>query len=68
MSLYRYQAAAASGELVTGEMEAADQDSVIERLHAQGYIPIDAREARAGLLSWLQPQTRGEAARRGRRI
>ncbi|HEX3970447.1 MAG TPA: type II secretion system F family protein [Stellaceae bacterium] len=56
MSLYRYQAAAASGELVTGEMEAADQDSVIERLHAQGYIPIDAREARDGLLSWLQPK------------
>jgi general secretion pathway protein F len=56
MSLYRYQAASASGELVTGEMEAADQDSVIERLHAQGYIPIDAREARAGLLSWLQPR------------
>ncbi|HWE72687.1 MAG TPA: type II secretion system F family protein [Stellaceae bacterium] len=56
MGLYRYQAAAASGELVTGEMEAADQDSVIERLHAQGYIPIDARETRAGLLSWLRPK------------
>jgi general secretion pathway protein F len=53
MGLYRYQAAAATGELVTGEMEAADQDGVIARLHAQGYIPIDAREARAGLRSWL---------------
>ena len=33
VSLYRYQAAAASGELVNGEMEAIDQDTVIERLH-----------------------------------
>jgi general secretion pathway protein F len=62
MSLYRYQAAAASGELVTGEMEALDQDSVIERLHALGYVPIEARQAQAGLLSWLQPR---RGARRG---
>ncbi len=64
MSWYRYQAAAASGELVSGEMEAADQDSVIERLHALGYVPIDAREARAGLLSWLQ--LRGTSKRTAR--
>jgi general secretion pathway protein F len=68
MSLYRYQAAAASGELVTGEMEAADQDSVIERLHAQGYIPIDAREARAGLLSWLQPRRASNRAARPKNL
>ncbi len=68
MSLYRYQAAAASGELVTGEMEAADQDSVIERLHAQGYIPIDAREARAGLLSWLQPKRAANRAARPKNL
>jgi general secretion pathway protein F len=62
MSLYRYEAAAASGELVTGEMEALDQDSLIERLHALGYVPIRARKAQAGLLSWLQPR---RGARRG---
>ncbi|HEY1506411.1 MAG TPA: type II secretion system F family protein [Stellaceae bacterium] len=64
MSLYRYQAAAATGELVTGEMEAVDQDSVIERLHALGYVPIDARVARAGLLSWLRPHRASHRAAR----
>ena len=68
MSLYRYQAAAASGELVSGEMEAADQDSVIERLHALGYVPIDAREARAGLLSLLQPQRGARRAARPKNL
>jgi general secretion pathway protein F len=68
MSLYRYQAAAASGELVTGEMEAADQDSVIERLHALGYIPIDARMARAGLFSWLQPSRTARRAARPKNL
>ena len=62
MSLYRYQAAAASGELVSGEMEALDQDSVIERLHALGYVPIEARKAHAGLASLLRPR---RGARRG---
>ncbi|HEY1503468.1 MAG TPA: type II secretion system F family protein [Stellaceae bacterium] len=42
MTLYRYQAAAASGELVTGEMDAATQTAVVERLHHLGYVPIRA--------------------------
>lgn len=42
MALYRYQAAAASGELVTGEMDAATQNAVVERLHHLGYVPIRA--------------------------
>ncbi|HEY3919300.1 MAG TPA: type II secretion system F family protein [Stellaceae bacterium] len=46
MALYRYQAAAASGELVTGEMDAATQEAVVARLHGLGYIPIRADMAR----------------------
>jgi len=42
MPLYRYQAAAASGELVTGEMDATTQKAVVERLHSLGYVPIRA--------------------------
>jgi general secretion pathway protein F len=53
MAVYRYQAAAASGELVTGEMEALNKDAVIERLHALGYVPIRADTARTRLLSQL---------------
>ena len=42
MVLYRYQAAAASGELVAGEMDATTQKTVVEQLHNLGYIPIRA--------------------------
>ena len=53
MALYRYQAAAASGELVTGEMEALSQDAVVEHLHALGYVPIRADQASGRLLARL---------------
>lgn len=57
MTLYRYEAAAASGELVTGEMEALNQDIVVERLHALGYVPIRADTAELGMLSRLLAQS-----------
>ena len=53
MALYRFEAAAASGELVTGEMEAVSQHAVIEHLHAQGYVPIRANTAQAGSFARL---------------
>jgi general secretion pathway protein F len=53
MTLYRYEAAAASGELVSGEIEALSQDAVIEHLHAQGYVPIRADLAKSRLLAGL---------------
>jgi general secretion pathway protein F len=45
MALYRYEAAAASGELVTGQMDATTQKAVVEQLHTLGYIPIRAEVA-----------------------
>ena len=45
MPLYRYQAVAASGDIVTGEIEAATQELVIELLHGQGHVPIRADPA-----------------------
>src|SRR5579862_4175545 len=53
MTLYRYEAAAASGELVTGEMEALSKDAVVERLHSLGYVPIRADMARSRLFAGL---------------
>jgi general secretion pathway protein F len=50
MPLYRYQAAAASGEVVTGEMDAATQKAVVERLHDLGYVPIRADIASSSAL------------------
>ncbi len=44
MSLYRYKAVSASGEIVEGEMEARSQSMAIERLREGGLLPIDADE------------------------
>ncbi len=53
MVLYRYQAAAASGEVVTGEMDALSQEAVVEHLHALGYVPIRADRAKNRLVGRL---------------
>ncbi len=42
MPSFRYEAVAASGDLVTGEMEAATREEIVERLQRQGHIPIRA--------------------------
>lgn len=65
MTLYRYEAAAASGELVRGEMDALSQDAVVERLHALGYVPIRADLARSRLLAGLFARPQPARRRRG---
>lgn len=64
MTLYRYEAAAATGELVTGEIEALSQDAVIEHLHGLGYVPIRADQAKARLIARFLPQQRKSRTRR----
>jgi general secretion pathway protein F len=53
MTLYRYEAAAASGDLIVGEMEASDRNAVIAHLQEIGYVPIRADTARTGLAARL---------------
>ncbi|HTS93551.1 MAG TPA: type II secretion system F family protein [Stellaceae bacterium] len=45
MTLYRFEAVAASGELVRGEMEAGSKAEVVERLQGLGHLPIRADTA-----------------------
>lgn len=45
MTLFRYQAVTANGQLVSGEMEAASQAAVVERLQSSGHVPIRAEES-----------------------
>ncbi|HMK68441.1 MAG TPA: type II secretion system F family protein, partial [Stellaceae bacterium] len=55
MTLYRFEAVAASGEFVRGEMEAASQKEVIERLQRLGHLPIRADTAASSSLgAWLR--------------
>ena len=45
MANFAYRALTATGERVTGELEAADVPSAIARLQDSGLIPIDAAPA-----------------------
>ena len=44
MPLFRFKPADATGEVVEGEMEAADREALVERLRGQGQITIRAQE------------------------
>jgi general secretion pathway protein F len=55
MALFRFEAVAASGELIRGEMEAASQAEVVERLQGLGHLPIRADStAGSALARWLR--------------
>lgn len=54
MPMFRYKAVAASGEVVDGEMEAASQSAVIQRLQSLGHLPISAEAAAPESRSLLQ--------------
>ena len=62
MKVYRYSALTHSGEIVNGELAATDPSSVIEHLHQQSLLPIDASEIHSGptYVSGLFP-ARGKA-------
>ncbi len=51
MARFVYKAATASGEIIQGEIDAADRQSAIDLLRGQGHVPIRADE-RAGSLSF----------------
>ena len=48
MPLYRYQALNTRGDLLHGEMEAASDVDVVQRLQEQGHLPVEARLASEG--------------------
>jgi general secretion pathway protein F len=47
MSLYRYRAVSAAGELLHGQMEAASVEEVVGHLQDQGHTPLEAQPADA---------------------
>ena len=48
MPLYTYKALNARGELLHGQMEAASDAEVVQRLQEQGHLPVEARPAGEG--------------------
>jgi general secretion pathway protein F len=54
MPLYRFKAVTEAGEVVEGDLEAADQAAVISLLRSRGQLPIRAEEQRpGGLAAWF---------------
>ena len=48
MPLYRYKALNTRGEVLDGQMEAANDSEVVLRLQEQGHLPVEARLAADG--------------------
>ncbi|MEO8161887.1 MAG: type II secretion system protein GspF, partial [Arenimonas sp.] len=48
MPLYRYKALNTRGEMLDGQMEAANDAEVALRLQEQGHLPVEARLASEG--------------------
>ncbi|MFQ5773839.1 MAG: type II secretion system F family protein [Kiloniellaceae bacterium] len=46
MPRFSYKAVAPDGEVIEGEIEASNREAAVERLHAQGHVPIRAEESR----------------------
>lgn len=61
MALFSYKAAQANGEVIEGEFEATDRDSVARRLQAAGNTPLRIEEAALASRSTGGPGTRKPA-------
>ena len=48
MARFEYRALAADGQIVSGEIEGPDRKTVLDRLHEQALLPIQAVEATTG--------------------
>jgi len=51
MPRFAFSALSEAGEVVSGELDSLDADSVIAQLHARGLLPIEANERRADALA-----------------
>jgi general secretion pathway protein F len=64
MPLYRYRAVSTSGEVATGELDAANESEIVDRLRDRGLMPMQiAHAAGAGLASSGAAATKGAKRR-----
>ena len=60
MPVFHYKALNARGESLAGQMEAASEREVIQRLQEQGHLPIEASAASASsaatVRQWMTPK------------
>ena len=51
MPLFNYKAVSPDGDVIEGELEASSRQAVVDRLHAQGHVPIKAEPRRRSMAS-----------------
>jgi general secretion pathway protein F len=61
MALFEYKAVNAGGEVSEGELEAADEASLVRQLQADGLIPVRVHPVRTGLKLSLKPARKAGA-------
>lgn len=66
MPLFTYRAVSTSGDVASGELEAANEAEIVDRLRDQGLLPM--RIAEAALAGAPGASVRGAASRRGARL
>ncbi len=64
MPIYRYKAVNASGDVAVGELDAANESEIVDRLRDQGLLPMQVARAAAAKGSGVRHGDRG--GRRGR--
>jgi general secretion pathway protein F len=69
MPVYRYKAVSPAGEVATGELDAASEGEIVERLRDQGLLPMQVAQASgaataAGAGGGAAPAAAGEGRRR----
>ena len=64
MPVFRYEAVATSGELVTGEIEAPGESQLVDRLQAEGHVPIRVEVAAGARRTRLLSRKPGGGNRR----
>ncbi|MGA8033888.1 MAG: type II secretion system protein GspF, partial [Casimicrobiaceae bacterium] len=63
MPLFSYRAVSASGDVSSGELEAANESEIVDRLRDQGLMPMQIAQA---LGAAKESGARGKAARGAR--
>jgi general secretion pathway protein F len=63
MALYRYKAVSAGGEVATGELDAANEAEIADRLRDQGLMPMQIAPAAGGPAGAAAPRAGGAVRR-----
>ena len=61
MALYKYRAVNAAGDVAAGELEAANESEIVDRLRDQGLMPMRVEAAVGGKVAGAAPQAQAPA-------